>query len=298
MKYCTNCGQKLNEDSKFCASCGAKIDISEIKKEASKIVEPTSNVHTISSIKTNEINKINKKITLQNSQSSIVKKSWYAAAFFAFLIILAFIDLNFLPIHPAVAFISFFLLLSSIVIGFMFRSREKKLQSLITGENLIASWTLNSDEKSQYVNYLFQNEKGKNMGIFIITTVLIVIIFGGFILFIDEGKAAMFFIMLALIGFIALFAFGMPFYYKKQNNTYDGNILIGKKYAYINGFFHNWDFPLSGIKKASIIKEPFYGLYIQYYYTDRTFTNTEELNIPAPKSINLQEVLDGLKNHN
>ena len=207
-------------------------------------------------------------------------------------------DLDVLPIHPSIAFISFFLLISSIVIGFIFRSREKKLQSLITGENLIASWALNAIEKEQYVHHLFQNEKGKNKGIFIITTVLIVIIFGIFILFIDEGKAAMFFIMLGLIAFIALFAFGMPFYYKQQNSTNDGYILIGKKYAYINGYFHNWDFPLSGIKKASIINEPFYGLHIQYYYTDRTLTNTEELNIPAPENINLQDVLNSLKNYN
>jgi hypothetical protein len=86
----------------------------------------------------------------------------------------------------------------------------------------------------------------------------------------------------------------MPFYYKYQNSKNDGNILIGAKFAYINGYFHNWDFPLSGIKKASIIDQPFYGLYIQYYYTDRTFTNTEELNIPAPKQLDLNIVLTAL----
>lgn len=297
MKYCTNCGQKLSEGSKFCDSCGVKIENVSIIEKDTKTIEITSNIDEISGVKTDEINRINKKIALQNSQSGIVKKAWYAAAFFAFVIILAFMDLDSLPIHPAIAFISFFLLISSIVIAFIFRSREKKLQSLITGENLIASWTLNAVEKEQYANYLFQNEKGKNKGIFIITTLLIVAVFGIFILFIDEGKAAMFFIMIALIAFIALFAFGMPIYYKQQNNMNDGNILIGKKYAYINGYFHNWDFPLSGIRKAAIIKEPFYGLHIQYYYTDRTFTNTEELNIPAPENFNLQDVLNTLKNH-
>lgn len=294
MKYCSNCGQKLSEGSKFCASCGAEIENVAIVEETAKSVETTSDTSKISNLETNEINKINKKIEIQNSQSSIVNKSWYAAAFFAFIIILAFMDLDILPIHPAIAFISFFLLASSLVIGFIFRSREKKLQSLITGENLLASWTLNSKEKSDYVNYLFQNEKGKNMGIFIITTVLIVIIFGGFILFIDEGKAAMFFIMLGLIAFIALFAFGMPFYYKQQNSNNDGNILIGKNYAYINGYFHNWDFILSGIKKAKVIEKPFYGLYIKYYYTDRTLTNTEELNIPASENVDLQKVVEVL----
>jgi hypothetical protein len=292
MKYCANCGQKLNEGSKFCTDCGANIINLTEDKAITKSVEATSKVNPISNIKKEEINKINKKISLQNTQSRIVNKAWYAAAFFAFVIVIAFMDLEFLPIHPSIIFISFFLLLSSIVTGFMFRSREKKLQSLITGENLIASWTLNSEEKEQYVNYLFQNEKTRNMSIFIITSILIVVIFGGFIIFIEEGKSAMFFVMLALIAFIAIFAFGMPYYYKQQNSANDGNILIGKKYAYINGYFHNWDFILSGIKKAKVIEKPFYGLYIKYYYTDRTLTNIEEINIPAPQSVDLQKVVE------
>ncbi len=74
----------------------------------------------------------------------------------------------------------------------------------------------------------------------------------------------------------------------------DGKILIGKKFAYVNGFFHNWDFILSGIKKSRIIDQPFYGLYIQYYYTDLTLTNTEEVNIPAPKDVDLNIVLAAL----
>ncbi len=294
MKYCTNCGQKLSESSKFCTSCGAKVEVTPLKNETLEITTPSLENEEISMLDKKDLSLINKKIELENNQTSIVTKFWYAAAFFAFIIILAFMDLDVLPIHPAIAFISFFLFVSSIVIAFMFRSREKKLQSLITGENLIASWKLNSEEKSQYVNFLFQNEKSRNISIFIVTTILIIIIFGAFIIFIDEGKAAMFFIMLGLIAFIALFAFGMPHYYKQQNSKNDGNILIGKNYAYINGYFHNWDFILSGIKKAKIIDKPFYGLYIKYYYTDRTLTNTEELNIPASQNVNLQKVVDVL----
>jgi hypothetical protein len=298
MKYCTNCGQKLNEGVKFCTSCGEKIGDFTIKNEVLKKSETPSNSKIISTLKPTEINKINTKITLQNSQSKIVKKSWYTAIFFTLVIVVAILDFDGLPVHPAIVMISIFFLLTSLVVGFIFKSREKKLQSLITGENLIASWKLTTKEKEQYVNFLFKNEKIKNKGIFIITVVLIVIIFGGFIFFIEEGKAAMFFVMIALITFIALFAFGMPFYYKNKNLTNDGNILIGKKFAYINGYFHNWDFPLSGIKKVAIIKEPFYGLFFQYYYTDRTFRNTEEINIPAPENLDLKEVVKAIKNYN
>jgi len=33
MKYCTNCGNELNENVKFCTSCGNKIEISNKKVE-------------------------------------------------------------------------------------------------------------------------------------------------------------------------------------------------------------------------------------------------------------------------
>ncbi|WP_111706597.1 zinc-ribbon domain-containing protein [Lutibacter citreus] len=294
MKFCKNCGQELDENSKFCNNCGEKVKNIKKNKETPKPIEQKLDKQNYVDINKSEINKINQVIKLQNNQTSIVKKSWYAAGFFAFVVVVAIMDFDSLPIHPAIVMLSIFFCLSAIVIGFMFRSREKKLQSLISGEKLLAAWTLSDLEKRNYVNFLFENEKSKNKGILLVISFLSVIIFGIFILVIDEGKLAMFFVLIGLIVFLSFFAFGMPFYYKNRNLKNDGKILIGKKFVYINGFFHNWDFPLSGIKKVKIIKEPFYGLYIKYYYTDRTFTNTEELNIPASEWIDLSPLAAAL----
>jgi len=283
MKFCINCGENLKEGSKFCPSCGEKTNLD-------KAVTKYKNVIGI-----NDFEQINKTITIQNNQTNIVKKSCYAAGFFALLILVAFMDLDGLPIHPAIVMISIFFFIMSIIIGIMFRSREKKLQSLITGENLITTWTLTSDEQRNYVNYLFKYESGKNQILLFSIGSIAIVVFSVFILVIDEGKLAMFFVLLGLIAFLSLVAFGMPFYYRHKNLNNDGKILIGKKFAYVNGFFHNWDFPISGIRNVKIIKKPFYGLYIKYYYTDRTLTNTEELNIPAPKQFDLQNVIDKLK---
>lgn len=290
MNYCTNCGKKLNEGAKFCTNCGEQVSIITKKEEAP---EPTSNKRVssqISSIRKSEIDKINRKITLQNNQTSIVKKSWYAAGFFALVVLIAIMDFDSLPIHPAIVMLSIFFFLSALVIGFMFRSREEKLQSLISGEKLLAGWTLNDMQKKAYVNYLFENEKTKNRAIFLSIAVIAAVVFGIFILVIDEGKFAMFMVYIGLLVFLSFFAFGMPRYYKFQNSKNDGNILIGAKFAYINGYFHNWDFILSGLSKVKIIEEPFYGINLTYYYTDRTFQHSEELFIPA----NDGEDLEGL----
>jgi len=214
------------------------------------------------------------------------------------IIIIAFMDLDFLPIHPALAFISFFLLLSTIVISFMFKSREKKMQKLLTGENLIAEWKLSSKEKEAYANYLFKNEKNKNRVILYSLSAVSFFVFGIFILFIDEGQLAMMGVWVGLIIFLSLFAFGAPFYYKMKNKNGDGNILIGAKYAYINGYFHNWDFILSGISKVKKINEPFYGIQLVYYYTDRTFKHSEELTIPVNLDIDIDDLINQLKQLN
>ncbi len=218
MNFCTKCGQKLIEKANFCPSCGEKILDSKIEEEPLKPAENKSVSNQITILEASEIKKINKKIELQNNQSGIVKKAWYAAGFFALIIIVAFIDFESLPIHPSIAMISLFFLILSIIIALMFRSREKKLQSLITGESLLASWTLNDIEKDAYVKYLFEHEKGKNMAILTVISAISIVVFGVFILIIDEGKLAMLFVLIGLLVFLSFFAFGMPRYYKYQNS--------------------------------------------------------------------------------
>jgi len=292
--YCTNCGTLLDENARFCTNCGEKTKTSESIESnlEQNIQKPKITVsHT-------EIEKINKKIALKNNQSGIVKGAWYSAGIFLLIIILAFMDLDFLPIHPAVVMISIFFLIMSLVVGFMFRSREKKLQALISGENLLAEWTLTDEQKKGYVNYLFKQEAGKNKIILFSIATIATIVFGIFILVIDEGKLAMFLVLIGLIAFLSMFAFGMPFYYKMKNSKGDGNILIGAKYAYINGYFHNWDFPLSGLSKVKIINEPFYGIYLAYYYTDRTLKHSEELFIPTNKDVDVEDLIIKLKSSN
>lgn len=298
MGFCTKCGQKLIEGTKFCSSCGKKISKSNAKKESLKPIEYKTDIVLSPMLEAGEIKKINKKIQLKNNQSGIVTKAWYAAVFFALVILVAIMDFDGLPIHPAIVMLSIFFFIMSIIIGFMFRSREEKLQSLISGENLLAAWTLSQEQKKNYVNYLFKNEAGKNMIILFSIGAISIVVFGLFILFIEEGKLAMFLVLVGLLVFLSLFAFGMPFYYKMKNSKGDGNILIGAKYAYINGYFHNWDYMLSGLSKVKVMKTPFYGINLVYYYTDRTLSHSEALFIPANENEDLEGLIATLKEKN
>lgn len=295
MKYCTSCGEKLNDSAKFCTNCGEKIIDDKKKNEAPKPITKKPASSQISSVVKSRIDSINQKITLENNQSSVVKKAWYSAAFFILIIILAFLDLDMLPIHPAVVMISIFFLMASLITGYMFRSRENKLQNLISGEHLLAEWTLSTEQKKEYAHYLFKQKVGKNIFILYSIVAVAVVVFGIFILVIDEGKFAMFMVFIGLIMFLSFFAFGMPYYYKMKNSNGNGQILIGAKYAYINGYFHNWDFPLSGLSKVKIINEPFYGIHLTYSYIDLTLKHSEDLIIPANKEVDLEGLTTKLK---
>lgn len=180
----------------------------------------------------------------------------------------------------------------------MFRGRAKKLQTLISGDNLLAYWRLTPEQKKQYVNYLYEQKRGQNIVILFFTSIIIVVVFVTFILFIDEEKLIMLGAMLGLIFFLALFAFAMPLYYRYQNNKGDGQVLIGTKYAYINGYFYNWDYPLSGLSKINIIKKPFYGIDLVFYYTDRTIQHQYEILIPANNEVELQSLVKSMRETN
>jgi len=207
---------------------------------------------------------------------------------------LPFQDDNPLSGFWALAFVSIFLTIAFFVTFIIFRKRAIMLDSLIQNENVVARWKLTPEEKKQYAGYLYSREVAKNKSIWRIMAFLLTLVFGLFILFMDEGRLMMAGFLVAIITVVSVFAWYMPRYYRFRNERGDGVILIGKKFAYINGFFHNWNFPLSGIKKVKPVIEPFRGILIEYYYTDRTLRHTEKLIIPAPDRIEVSWIASEL----
>lgn len=294
INYCPNCGVKLEKEVKFCSKCGTEI----LAPQSSKSDKPEHTSKETSARKNDDLKAINKKIGLDNNQELMVKRFYIITAILGILTILPFMEWSPIAGVWAIAFVSFFLFISSLIIMWMFRGRSQKLQTLISGENLLAEWTLSPEQKSNYINYFYEQEKGKNMAILFSISFIALIVFGIFILFIDEGKLAMLGVLVGLILFLAFFAFVMPIYYKNSNQKGDGKVLIGAKYAYINGYFHNWDFILSGLSRIKIIKEPFYGINLVYYYTDRTLEHSEEIFIPANEDVDLESLVVSMKELN
>lgn len=232
---------------------------------------------------------------LENKQRKISNGSWMVAIIFFVLMVLPFYEGNPFTKIWAVAFLSFFFGISSVVVAIMYKMRSNKFEKLLSGEKTLAHWTLSESDKIKYVNFQFENRKKKNKFNFMLISIFMVVIIGFFILMMDDDeRMVMVYILLGYLALFGSFAYFMPFYFRNKNKNGDGHILIGKNFAYINGYFHNWDFLLSGIEQVEIIHEPFYGLHLVYYYTTRSLRNTEEIDIPAPLDYDLNPLVEQL----
>ena len=235
---------------------------------------------------------------LENKQIKVSRIALVLALIFIIIMLLPFAEGNVLSGIWAVAFLSFFIAITAVIVAIMYLLRSNKFKKLVSGESAIAQWTLSDIDKLKFTDHQYQEQKKKNKFNFMLIGGFMVVIFGFFIVMMEEDGRVMMFSM--LVGFLLLFsffAFYMPGYFKNKNMQGDGHIIIGKKFAYINGFFYNWDFLLSGIENVEVINEPFHGLHLSYYYYIRsTIKKVEALDIPAPDNINLKSLREALLN--
>ena len=211
----------------------------------------------------------------------------------------SFSENNFLSGIWPVGFLGIFAGAASLVTVFILNKRAKKMDRLLSGEKLIAGWIMTDDERKAFSDNLKVTSRGKNKIIMTLVTIFFVVITIPFLFFLERDEAGGFLLIMGSIWLIVLlFSRFMPEYYHFRNLGGDGQILIGSQYAYINGYFHNWDFPLSGIRSLKQIKEPFRGIMLKYYYTDRTWTNEHALYIPVPDSINIEELISSIRKEN
>lgn len=236
---------------------------------------------------------------LKNRQKTTSRIFAGLTIIFIFLMLLPFFDSNFLSKNWAIAFLGIFLSISSVIIALIFKSRAKKMEKLLSGEKLLIRLKLEKKMQLQYAETLRKESKEKNKAVMGVVGILFLVITVPFLFFLEKEEITGF---LLVVGAIVLLVFlasrFFPFYYYRKNRNGDGQVLIGEKYAYINGYFHNWDFPLSGLSKVKAIREPFYGIQLAYFYTDRTWKHFQEIKIPLPPDFNPDSIIQQLKKAN
>ena len=198
---------------------------------------------------------------MEELASKIKNKQRTTARTFSLLTILAVVILvlPFLDGNPftgmwALAFLGIFLSLFFFVVALLFGRRAKKMDSLQSGEKLLVHLQMTDEMKKQYATTLRDESGAKNKAVMWVVGVLFVVITIPFLFFLEKDEIGGFMLIMGSILFVVFAASKFfPVYYYRKNLKGDGQILIGEKYAYFNGYFHNWDYPLSGLSKVKAI---------------------------------------------
>lgn len=235
---------------------------------------------------------------IKNRQRAVAQRSWVLSVVFLLLSVLPFTSLPPLSGVWAVAFLSFFLFLAFVAIALMFGARSRKMERLLSGQSLIAQWEMDAQMLAQYAETMKQKSKEKNKALMWIIGFFFVVITIPFLFILDENQGGFLLIMGSILLLVFLSSLFFPWYYYQKNRKGDGLVLVGAKYAYINGYFHNWDFPLSGLQKLKKVEKPFRGIRLTYYYTDRTLRHSHELAIPTPPEFDREDLIKQLKEKN
>ncbi len=267
---CQKCKAQLKANDQFCPDCGTRV--------------PDTN-HVAVSTGTDFRPKI------RNSQIPKVLIALLVGILAASLGAAAFLSGCSLDAIWIVGLVAIFIAVLSFVLAIIYWSRAYKLNKLIRGQSRIAAWEMGTSMKQMYVTHYVDAQNARNKLLFGIMAFFIVLVFGTFLLMMTEGRALMILVGLGLLALSAFVAFIGPQLFKRNWLHGDGIVMIGQHYAYINGVFHNWDFIDSGLVQVKTILEPFRGIFIQYYYTNKRLLHEKHLIIPCPADINIKDLV-------
>ena len=231
MNFCTKCGKQLNSNARFCGSCG-----SPSKQESTSLLK-TRKTATSEASHQNQLLSLG--FTMKNSQRRIVNL-WIILMFvFIFLIFLpSIISLDGMDGGFAIGFVSFFMVITSIVVILIYRSRAKQLDNILAGEGRIAVWKYSPEEWERFCEIDFDEERKAKKFLFILVSVICVIV--GIILWIAMEDILIMFISLGIIPVVAVPAFLAPRMRYKKLKTSEGKALISEKGVIVGKMFHLW----------------------------------------------------------
>jgi len=228
---------------------------------------------------------------IENRQAKAARNSLIVAALSAVLMVFPFYEGNPLSDLWGISFIALCSFITCLIVALMYSKRSKKMKSLLDKSELLAGWDMDREMKEIYVAE-FRREiySRSKMLLWVITGFFV--FFTVIFLFIVKDDWPVF---VGIMGsaYLVILAAGLlaPPYYTSRNRKADGHVLIGAKYIYINGYFHNWDFPLSGLSSIKPIEKPFRGIELVYFFTVRRNVQTQEIRIPVPAFVDQEKII-------
>jgi hypothetical protein len=286
MNFCPKCGNQLKPETRFCGSCGAPIQTQQ---------ENTSLFNTMKTVVTEgrEQNQFSTSdFTMKNSQRRIVNLWWILLVVFLFLVFLpSIIGLDGFDGGFAMSFISGFLVIMSLIVILIYRSRAKQLDKILSGEGRIAVWKYMPEEWNRFVTIDFEEEKKTKKFLFILISVISIVI--GIILWIALEDILVLFISLGIIPMVAIPAYLAPrMRYNKLKNS-EGKALIANNGVIIGKMFHLWVKLGARLEQVVLVTDENPPI-LEFHYSMPTRTGRQEevarLPVPSGKMAEAEQI--------
>lgn len=182
----------------------------------------------------------------------------------------------------AIAFICAFLVIMGIIVILVYNQRARRMEKLIQGDQLLASWTYSSEEWRSYADYDFEEDKVTKRSMFRMVAIIALVV--GAIMTIILKHIVVPLTILGIIGLIAIPAFIGPKIRHGRNVDSLGKVLISSNAVYLNGAFYSWDMLGARLDHAGIERSSHpHCLVIDYSYPTRTGIQTDTVRIPIPQ---------------
>ncbi len=301
MSFCPKCGNPLKSGARFCSSCGE--NISPVHQNVppqvyGNNVPPPAFNSVPPPIASPQYTGTHQEFNMKNSQRSIVNL-WL-------ILMLVFIFCMFLPSIIGLDgfdggfFLSFtagFMVIVSLIVIFIYRSRAKQLSRILSGEGRIAVWQYSQEEWSRFIAIDFEEErKSKKMLFFVVGGIAIVV---GIIMTIVLEDPIAFLIAAGIIPIVAIPAFLAPRARHNKLKNSEPKALISEKGVIIGRMFHLWVNLGATLDQVVLITDENPPI-LEFHYSMPTRhgrqTEVARLPVPAGKMADAEQIGNYLSN--
>ena len=234
MSYCTKCGNLVNSNAKFCHNCGTPVQLADNREQVSSGQSSTQN-HQIPS----SFQRESSANPIKNTQRGIVN-TWYFITLIAFIGIFvpSWIGMDGMNGGFGISFLAGFAVLIGLIVIFMYRSRAKQMDKILSGEGRIACWTYLPEEWYRFTGVDFEADKKIKAQIFLLIVAVSIVV--AIILMIVIRDPLILLIIAGLIVFISIPAYWAPRYRSNKLKNSNAVVLISEHGVLVGKMFHLW----------------------------------------------------------
>lgn len=182
----------------------------------------------------------------------------------------------------AISFLAGFMVIIGLIVIFIYRSRAKQLDEILSGHGTIVLWKYASEDWLRFVAADFEADKKLKRNLFI-TVVIISVLVGIMLLFVYQD-AIVLFIILGIIVIVAIPALWAPYYRLRKLQNSEAEVLIAEKGVIVGEMFHLWiglGASLDNVELSTDIDPSI--ITFHYSMPTRTGRQSEEARVPVPR---------------